>query len=175
MQRRKAFPFIKDNELVCIFFLYLLSKGPDEHERKKVVDVATQTVKRIKFEINRNMKGSSMMDSDMVRELYLKRRLQIAVDQAENTNFRYDRILNDPIILSYCFSQHVSYHDQDYFFQIYGPLNDGDYLNEMRSTLQGSMIMLGFNRKDETTLPFKHPLIPMYIWLKEHQIRACKS
>jgi hypothetical protein len=172
MQGRKVFPFIENNELVCIFYLYLISENHDELERKKAVDVATQTVKRISFEINKNTKGNSYMDSDMVRELYLKRQLQIAVDQVENINFRYDQILNDPIILSYCFSQHVSYYKQDYFFQIYGPLNEGEYLNEMRSTLQGAMIMLGFNRKDETMLPFKHPLIPLYIWLKDHQIRV---
>lgn len=172
MQGRKVFPFIENNELVCIFYLYLISENHDELERKKAVDVATQTVKRISFEINKNTKGNSYMYSDMVRELYLKRQLQIAVDQVENINFRYDQILNDPIILSYCFSQHVSYYKQDYFFQIYGPLNKGEYLNEMRSTLQGAMIMLGFNRKDETMLPFKHPLIPLYIWLKDHQIRV---
>ncbi len=171
MQGRNVFPFIKNDELVCIFFLYIISEDHDGLESKKVVDVATQTVRRIEFEISQNIKSPNMTDSDMIRGLYLKRQLQIAVDHVENVNFRYDQILNDPIILSYCFSQHVSYHDQDYFFQIYGPLNEGEYLSEMRSTLQGSMVMLGFNRKDETKLPFKHPLIPLYIWLKD-QIRS---
>lgn len=173
MQGRKVFPFIKNDELVCIFFLYLISEDPDGLERKKVVDIATQTVRRIKLEINRNIKSPNMMDSDMIRELFLKRQIQIASEH--NINFHYNQILNDPLILSYSFSQHVSYYDQDYFFQIYGPLKEGEYLRELRSTLQGAMIMLGFNRKDETTLPFKHPLIPLYIWLNDHHVRSGKE
>jgi hypothetical protein len=148
-----------------------MREDADKSETNKVVGIAKETVKKIDSEINVYMNSPVTMDSNMIRDLYIKRQLQIMVDQLENTGIRYDQMLDDPIILLYCFSQHISYYRQDYFFQIYGPLNDGELLNEMRS-LQGAMIMLGFNRNDEKTLPFSHPIIPLYIWLKDHPIRT---
>lgn len=172
MQGKRVFPFIKNDELICIFFLYQLSELSTEDERDTIVNMATGTVKRFDFEINKYKNSSKMMTSDMIRDLYLTRLLQIGVEQAESRNFRHDQLLNDPMILSYCFSQHVSFYSQDYFFQIYGPLNEGEFLKEIRHFLQGAMVMLGFNRTNEITLPFKHPIIPLYIWLRDHQIRT---
>ncbi len=171
IQGKQIFPFIKHDELMCILFLYLMCEDAEGRERNKVVDMATKTVKKINFEINGYINSPRALDSDMIRDLYLKRQLQITVEQAESTNFRTDMIMNDPSILSYCFSQHISHYRQDYFFQMYGPLREGEFLNEMRTFLQGTMIMLGFNRKNEIALPFKHPIMPLYIWLRDHQIR----
>jgi hypothetical protein len=28
--------------------------------------------------------------------------------------------------------------------------------------------MLGFNRKDEKSLPFQNAFIPLYIWIRDH-------
>jgi len=66
--------------------------------------------------------------------------------------------------------QHVSYYNQEYFFQIYGPLKGHELLKDLRNYLEGRMIMLGFNRKNEKHLPFQHPIIPLYVWLKDHLI-----
>jgi hypothetical protein len=28
------------------------------------------------------------------------------------------------------------------------------------------MVMIGYNRKDDKSLPFSHPLIPLYAWMR---------
>jgi hypothetical protein len=35
----------------------------------------------------------------------------------------------------------------------------------MRKYLLGRMVMIGYNRKNERSLPFSHPLIPLYVWI----------
>jgi hypothetical protein len=29
-------------------------------------------------------------------------------------------------------------------------------------------VMLGFNRKDEKSLPFQNAFIPLYVWIRDH-------
>jgi hypothetical protein len=167
---RNNFPFIKNNELIYIFYLY----GKDnrvngEKELKEVIDLADRTVANMSTEIeiyNNNPKRK--MNSEFARNKYINRGLQIAVEKKKDVN--EERILNDPAILSDCFAQHVSYYNQEYYFQIYGPFKDSEVVRDTQKDLVGRMVMIGYNKVEEKSLSFHHPLIPLYIWLRDHQI-----
>ena len=167
---RNNFPFIKNNELIYIFYLY----GKDnrvngEKELKEVIDLADRTVANMSTEIeiyNNNPKRKT--NSEFARNKYINRGLQIAVEKKKDVN--EERILNDPAILSDCFAQHVSYYNQEYYFQIYGPFKDSEVIRDTQKDLVGRMVMIGYNKADEKSLSFPHPLIPLYIWLRDQQI-----
>lgn len=162
------FPFIQDYELVCILFLYRSSKA-DNNRELETMDLAKETVNKLYLEIE-GYKSSpkTKMKTEFIRSGYFQRELQIRTEL--NQAIRKERIVNDPIMLSYCFAQHVSYHNQECFFQIYGPLKPHELLKDLRYYLEGKMIMLGFNRKNEKSLPFQHPIIPLYMWLRDNLI-----
>ena len=42
-------------------------------------------------------------------------------------------------------------------------LKDIGLLKDLRNYLEGRMIMLGLDRKNEKSLPFQHPIIPLYM------------
>lgn len=167
---RNNFPFIKNNELIYIFYLY----GKDnrvngEKELKEVIDLADRTVANMSTEIeiyNNNPKRK--MNSEFARNKYINRGLQIAVEKKKDVN--EERILNDPAILSDCFAQHVSHYNQEYYFQIYGPFKDSEVVRDTQKDLVGRMVMIGYNKAEEKSLSIHHPLIPLYIWLRDHQI-----
>jgi hypothetical protein len=108
------------------------------------------------------------MNTESIRGGYFQRELQIRTDVEEAV--QKERIINDPIMLSNCFVQHLSYYNQEFFFQIYGPLKRCELLKDLRNYLEGRTIMLGFNRKDEKSLPFQHPTTPLFVWLRKHVI-----
>ena len=166
---KQDFPFIENYELMCILFLYGRHSKVDNNEKWEVMDLATETVNKLYLEIE-GYKNSlkRKMNTEFIRSGYFERELQIRIDEKKTVH--KDRISNDPIVLSSCFVQHVSYYNQEYFFQIYGPLKRHELLKDLRNYLEGRMIMLGFNRKNETSLPFQHPIIPLYMWLKDHLI-----
>lgn len=167
---KQDFPFIENYELMCILFLYGRLSKDDNNEKWEVIDLATETVNKLYLEIE-GYKNSlkRKMNTEFIRSGYYERELQIRIDEKKEVH--KDRISNDPIVLSSCFVQHVSYYNQEYFFQIYGPLKRQELLKDLRNYLEDRMIMLGFNRKNEKSLPFQHPIIPLYMWLKDHLIR----
>jgi hypothetical protein len=168
---RQNFPFIKNNELTCIFYLYgKKSKINGENELKYVIDLADRTVANMSKDIETyDNSPKTRMNSEFTRSKYINRGLQIAVEKS-NDVVNETRISNDPVILSDCFAQHVSYHKQEYHFQIYGPFKGSELIHDIREELVGRMVMIGYNQKDEKSLSFHHPLIPLYIWLRDHQI-----
>ncbi|HET7147841.1 MAG TPA: hypothetical protein VFI73_05010 [Candidatus Nitrosopolaris sp.] len=161
------FPFVQDGELICVLFLFGRPNNVDNNEKWEVMDLASKTVYKFNIEIERCKNSpKTRMNTESIRSEYLERELQIRTE--EKKAVLSERIANDPTLLSYCFVHHVSYYNQEYFFQIYGPLKGFELLKDLRSYLEGRMIMLGFNRKNEKFLPFQHPIIPLYVWLKKH-------
>jgi hypothetical protein len=162
---RLNFPFVESHELMCILFLYGKSSKVDNN----ALDLATKTVNKFNLEIE-SYKNSpkAKMSTEFIRSGYFQRELQIRTDVEEAV--QKERIINDPIMLSNCFVQHLSYYNQEFFFQIYGPLKRCELLEDLRNYLEGRMIMLGFNRKDEKSLPFQHPIVPLFVWLRKHVI-----
>lgn len=165
---RQNFPFIRNDELMCIFYLYGKKNGVRyDKEYNEVMNLAENTVIKLRRDIETyNDSPKSKTDSQFTRSKFINRELQVTVEEKKSVS--KERILNDPVIISDCFAQHVSYYNQEYFFQLYGPLREYDLINDVRQYLLGRMVMLGFNRKDENSLPFQNAFIPLYVWLRDH-------
>ena len=165
---RQNFPFIRNDEPICIFYLYGKKNGVRyDKEYNEVMNLAENTVIKLRRDIETyNDSPKSKMDSQFTRSKFINRELQVTVEEKKSVS--KERILNDPVIISDCFAQHVSYYNQEYFFQLYGPLREYDLINDVRQYLLGRMVMLGFNRKDENSLPFQNAFIPLYVWLRDH-------
>ncbi len=168
---RQNFPFITNDELICIFYLYGRKNGVrSDKESNEVISLAESTVINLQRDIEAYKNSPrSKNNSQFIYNKFINRELQIAVEEKKHVS--KERILNDPVIMSDCFAQHVSYYNQEYFFQLYGPLRECDLINDVRKYLLGRMVMLGFNRKDEQSLPFQNAFIALYVWIRDHMQR----
>jgi hypothetical protein len=165
---RQNFPFIRNEELMCIFYLYGKKNGVRYvRECNEVMNLAENTVMNLQRDIETyNDSSKSKMNSQFIYSKFINRQLQVTVEEKKRVS--KERILNDPVIISDCFAQHVSYYNQEYFFQLYGPLREYDLINDVRKYLLGRMVMLGFNRKTEQSLPFQNAFIPLCVWIRDH-------
>jgi hypothetical protein len=169
--RNQKFPFIRNEELMCIFFLYgRKSKVRGEKAYNEVMHLADDTYRKISkdIEVYKNKESKMNLITDFARSNYINRGLQIMVENKNNNIIGKDRISADPIILLDCFARHVAYHDQDFFLQVYGPFKESGLTRDMHNSLLGRMVMIGYNRMEEKHLPFDHPLIPLYVWMRDH-------
>lgn len=170
---RLDFPYVKKDELISILYLYGKSNAVLDHP-ERVLAIAKKTVETLEKSIEKYRNGpKSFFDSEYLRNNYIRRQLQITVDKNNNKNDKdaHDinkrRIINDPVILSECFLQHVAFYNQKYSFFFYGPLKENELTYDIRSLLSGKIVMLGYNRVQEE-LPFDHPIIPLYVWAKDN-------
>lgn len=181
----RNFPFIEKDELVCIIYLYGKNrKVTGDMEIQEVSDLASRTARQIALEIENYRTSPGKIDSEFVRSKYINRQLQIVIEKRESQKAspapprQIDESsesavevkkmsYQDPSILSDCFSQHVSLHGQNHFFELFGPFKDSDLISDVRQSLSGRMVMMGFNRRDESELPFQHPLIPLYVRFRD--------
>jgi len=168
------FPFIKKEEVLSLLYLYGRNIRIVNHP-EKVLGIAKKTVEILEQSIENFRNGpKSFFDSEFLRNNYVRRQLQITV---ENNVIKHDkdtqnlnkRIINDPVILSECFSQHIAFYDQKYSFFIYGPLKESELTRDLRDLLSGRIVMLGYN-KEQDQLPFDHPILPLFVWAKENLI-----
>jgi hypothetical protein len=167
------FPFVKKDELISLLYLYGKSNAVlDDPER--VLAIAKKTVETLEKSIEKYRNGpKSFFDSEYLRNNYIRRQLQITVDKDNSKNDKdapditKRRIINDPVILSECFLQHVAFDDQKYSFFFYGPLKENELTYDIRSLLSGKIVMLGYN-KVQDELPFDHPIIPLYVWARDN-------
>lgn len=167
------FPFVKKDELISLLYLYGKSNEVLDHP-ERVLAIAKKTVETLEKSIEKYRNGpKSFFDSEYLRNNYIRRQLQITVDKNNNKNdkdapdINKRRIINDPVILSECFLQHVAFYDQKYSFFFYGPLKENELTYDIRSLLSGKIVMLGYN-KVQDELPFDHPIIPLYVWAKDN-------
>ncbi|MDW0151847.1 MAG: hypothetical protein QOK85_03960 [Nitrososphaeraceae archaeon] len=170
---RLDFPFVKKDELISLLYLYGKSNEVLDHP-ERVLAIAKKTVETLEKSIEKYRNGpKSFFDSEYLRNNYIRRQLQITVDKNNNKNdkdapdINKRRIINDPVILSECFLQHVAFYDQKYSFFFYGPLKENELTYDIRSLLSGKIVMLGYN-KVQDELPFDHPIIPLYVWAKDN-------
>lgn len=170
---RLDFPFVKKDELISLLYLYGKSNAVLDHP-ERVLAIAKKTVETLEKSIEKYRNGpKSFFDSEYLRNNYIRRQLQITVDKNNNKNDKdaHDinkrRIINDPVILSECFLQHVAFYNQKYSFFFYGPLKENELTYDIRSLLSGKIVMLGYN-KVQDELPFDHPIIPLYVWAKDN-------
>lgn len=166
------FPFVKKDELISLLYLYGKSNAVLDHP-ERVLAIAKKTVETLEKSIEKYRNGpKSFFDSEYLRNNYIRRQLQITVDKDNNKNedapdMNKRRIINDPVILSECFLQHVAFYDQKYSFFFYGPLKENELTYDIRNLLSGKIVMLGYN-KVQDELPFDHPIIPLYVWAKDN-------
>jgi hypothetical protein len=166
------FPFIKKDEVISLLYLYGRNNRLVSHP-EKFLTIAKKTVETLEHNIQKYRNGpKSFFDSEFLRNNYIRRQLQVTVDKDDNKNDKNTpninrRIINDPVILSECFSQHVAFFDQKYSFFIYGPLKENELTRDIVNLLSGKIVMLGYN-KEQDKLPFDHPIIPLYVWAKEN-------
>jgi hypothetical protein len=140
--------------------------GDDEYEQ--VIDLAGQTYRKLSTDI-KVYSDNNEIDriTEVARSNYVNRGLQITIETRSKEVNIHEHLFSDPVILSDCFARHIAYYDQDFFFQVYGPFKAADLTADIRVVLQGRMVMIGYNRMDQKSLPFEHPLLPLYVWMRE--------
>ena len=160
---RRSFPFIKYSELMCMMYLYGKVGGVGEEEIQEVSSLSQRTASQLGQEIELYVNSSAAkLDPEYIRSKYINRQLQLAVDN------KSDRVVGDPAIVSDCFAQHVAYYRQDLFFELYGPFKDAELTSDIRPMLAGRMIMTCYNMKGAQETGLAHPLIPVYVWFRDH-------
>lgn len=168
MEGSYDFPFIPEHELMSILFLYGWEDPViTESQLRLIEDIATRTVMKIGNQVKKYQSNTqNLLVNDFVRSGYINRQLQLAIEERQNVAST-KKMVNDPTILSECFSQHVAYYNQEYFFGLYGPLDKSEVTKELEQALTNRIVMLGFN-VSENKLPFSHPTIPFYIWARDN-------
>lgn len=167
-------PFTQKDELVASFYIF----GKDHRvngqlEITNVKDIARKTMDQVASQVRIYANNPINMNQEMLRENFNKRSMQILIDSNnENSNKKVNfditkRISKDPTILSECYAWHLAYYKQDYFFKLFNPLKGIDLPADLVEQLEGRMLLLGFNVKDSTKLPYDDPIIPFLYWLKE--------
>jgi hypothetical protein len=167
-------PFTQKDELVASFYIF----GKDHRvngqlEITNVKDIARKTMDQVASQVRIYANNPINMNQEMVRENFNKRSMQILIDSnSKNSNKKVNfditkRISKDPTILSECYAWHLAYYKQDYFFKLFNPLQGIDLPADLVEQLEGRMLLLGFNVKDSTKLPYDDPIIPFLNWLKE--------
>ncbi len=158
---RRTFPFIEKSETMCVMYIYGMKEGVGR-QAGQAAELAQRTAEQASVEIDGYINSSAgRLDPEYIRSRYINRGLQLAVEKKGA-----DRLASDPAVLSDCFAQHVAFYRQDYFFGLYGPLKENELTADIRSTLQGRMVMVCYNRKSEQELG-SHPLIPVYTWFRK--------
>jgi hypothetical protein len=167
-------PFTQKDELVASFYIF----GKDHRvngqlEITNVKDIARKTMDQVASQVRIYANNPINMNQEMLRENFNKRSMQILIDSnSKNSNKKVNfditkRISRDPTILSECYAWHLAYYKQDYFFKLFNPLQGIDLPTDLVEQLEGRMLLLGFNVKDSTKLPYDDPIIPFLYWLKE--------
>jgi hypothetical protein len=134
-------------------------------ETAQILQLCGKTVRDFDKAIAQYRTNVFSMDSNFTRSKYFKRQLQIAVDMKERSIS--DKLYKDPVIVTDSIIQHISFHNEKYFFQVYGPLKEQEVVKDLHMSLLGRVVMVGFNRESEKSIPFAHPLIPLFTHLRQ--------
>jgi hypothetical protein len=160
---KQSFPFVGRDDLMCLMYLYGKEAKVHENEIEEASGLAQTTATQLGQEIDIYQNSSAgKLDPEYIRSKYVNRQLQLAVEKKDPA-----RISGDPAVISDCFAQHVAYHKQDYFFELYGPLKEQELTSDIRPALLGRMVMVCYNRKALPDTGLTHPLIPAYVWFRD--------
>ena len=174
INRKTNLPFTQKDELVASFYIFGKDhKVNGQLEITNVRDIARKTMDQVASQVRIYANNPINMNQEMLRENFNKRSMQILIDSnSKNSNKKVNfditkRISKDPTILSECYAWHLAYYKQDYFFKLFNPLKGIDLPADLVEQLEGRMLLLGFNVKDSTKLPYDDPIIPFLYWLRE--------
>jgi hypothetical protein len=166
-----VFPFIDKNEIMATFYLFGKDKGVIGHrEAQTAIDLARRTIQKSSSDITILQNMRNKLSPDFIRQDYTKRALEISIEVQNEPSFDLSqlnrRISTDPTILSACFTQHIAYYNQDYFFELLGPFNENKVPKTLLNKLQGRMLLLGYNTANSQSLPFQNTLFPFLDWIR---------
>jgi hypothetical protein len=166
-----VFPFIDKNEIMATFYLFGKDKGVIGHrEAQTAIDLARRTIQKSSSDITILQNMRNKLSPDFIRQDYTKRALEISIEVQNEPSFDLSqlnrRISTDPTILSACFTQHIAYYNQGYFFELLGPFNENKVPKTLLNKLQGRMLLLAYNTADSQSLPFQNTLFPFLDWIR---------
>jgi hypothetical protein len=163
---KREFPYISADEIIGLFYIFGKQKEISSGiETAQILQLCGKTVRDFDKAIAQYRTNVFSMDSNFTRSKYLKRQLQITVDMKERSTS--DKLYKDPVIVADSIIQHISFHNEKYFFQVYGPLKEREVVKDLHKSLLGRVVMVGFNRESEKSIPFAHPLIPLFTHLRQ--------
>ena len=163
---KREFPYISADEIIGLFYIFGKQKEISSGiETAQILQLCGKTVRDFDKAIAQYKTNVFSMDSNFTRSKYLKRQLQIVVDMKERSTS--DKLYKDPVIVTDSIIQHISFHNEKYFFQVYGPLKEQEVVKDLHMSLLGRVVMVGFNRESEKSIPFAHPLIPLFTRLRQ--------
>ena|SRR5215510_4334282 len=163
---KREFPYISADEIIGLFYIFGKQKEISSGiETAQILQLCGKTVRDFDKAIAQYKANVFSMDSNFTRSKYLKRQLQIVVDMKERSTS--EKLYKDPVIVADSIMQHISFHNEKYFFQVYGPLKEKEVVKDLHMSLLGRVVMVGFNRENEKSIPFAHPLIPLFTHLRQ--------
>ena len=163
---KRDFPYISADEIIGLFYIFGKQKEISSGiETAQILQLCGKTVRDFDKAIAQYRTNVVSMDSNFTISKYLKRQLQITVDMKERSTS--DKLYKDPVIVTDSIIQHISFHNEKYFFQVYGPLKEQEVVKDLHMSLLGRVVMVGFNRESEKSIPFAHPLIPLFTHLRQ--------
>jgi hypothetical protein len=173
IEKKIEFPFIKEEEIVGIFYLF----GKDNKVTSELEILSVRNIaKRTMEQQARNIKifhefKENKLDSEFIREEYNKRILQISIEEQMYSSSPSDmrsRIIGDPTIQSNCFEQHIAYYKQDYFYELFKkPFKKTEVPSHLINKLEKRMLMLCYNVSDSSKLPYNNTVHPFFQWLND--------
>jgi hypothetical protein len=170
LECKTEFPIIEKDELMAVFYLFGKDVKIENHDDALIArDLAKRTLEQLARQVRNFHDMQTKMSSAFIRENYTRRVLQISIDMANELkqSDMKERIGGDPSILFDCFAQHVAYYKQDYFFELFQPLKENQIPSNLKEKLLGRMVLLGFNVKDQMSLPLGSTLIHFIKWLEQ--------
>jgi hypothetical protein len=172
IEKKIEFPFIRENEIVGIFYLF----GKDNKVTSELEILSVRNIaKRTMEQQARNIKifhefKENKLDSEFIREEYNKRILQISIEEqmSSSSSTQSYRIAGDPTIQSNCFEQHIAYYKQDYFYELFKqPFKKTEVPSHLINKLEKRMLMLCYNVSDSSKLPYNNTVYPFFQWLND--------
>ena len=172
IEKKIEFPFIKEDEIVGIFYLF----GKDNKVTSDLEILSVRNIaKRTMEQQARNIKifhefKENKLDSEFIREEYNKRILQISIEEqmSSSSSTQSYRIAGDPTIQSNCFEQHIAYYKQDYFYELFKqPFKKTEVPAHLINKLEKRMLMLCYNVSDTSKLPYSNTVYPFFQWLND--------
>jgi hypothetical protein len=173
IEKKIEFPFIKEEEIVGIFYLF----GKDNKVTSELEILSVRNIaKRTMEQQARNIKifhefKENKLDSEFIREEYNKRILQISIEEQMYSSSPSDmrsRIIGDPTIQSNCFEQHIAYYKEDYFYELFKkPFKKTEVPSHLINKLEKRMLMLCYNVSDSSKLPYNNTVHPFFQWLND--------
>jgi hypothetical protein len=171
IEKKIEFPFIRENEIVGIFYLF----GKDNKVTSELEILSVRNIaKRTMEQQARNIKifhefKENKLNSEFIREEYNKRILQISIEEqmySSSPSHMRSRIVGDPTIQSNCFEQHIAYYKQDYFYELFKqPFKKTEVPSHLINKLEKRMLMLCYNVSDSSKLPYNNTIYPFFQWL----------